>query len=210
MRLEQSRLGWEVSRWLELVSEDNPWSWHKAFVAYLSGDATVQSCGMHAFSLPDVCAPIGGALSDPQEFASILNVYQIGEDPFLLSGHTFAPDAETPKQGVERWPDTQYPDTHACNNPYGVWRLVSPEDRARPPMDDPGPVFMPALRVLLRALQSSNAKPVSEQQVESTRDEGACVVMDQRDAQSLERTRGYADLDPELIWEQWLLVREHG
>jgi len=28
------------------------------------------------------------------------------------------------------------------------------------------------------------------------------------DAQKLERTRGYADLEPELAWEKWQLVRE--
>lgn len=210
VRLEQSRLGWDVSRWLELVSDDDPWSWHKAFIAYLSGDTTLQSVGMHVFSLPDVSVPVGGELQDPQEFASVLNVYQFDEDPVLLSGHTFAPDTETPKQGVERWPDTQYPDTHACNNPYGVWRIVSPDDRARPPMSDPGPVFIPALRVLLRALELKEAEALSKERVESVRDEGTCIVMDQKDAQGLERTRGYADLDPELIWEQWQLVREQG
>lgn len=30
------------------------------------------------------------------------------------------------------------------------------------------------------------------------------------DAQKLERERGYADLNPELAWEQWGLVRNHG
>lgn len=31
--------------------------------------------------------------------------------------------------------------------------------------------------------------------------------MKQRDAQKLERSRGYADLNPELAWAQWQLVR---
>jgi hypothetical protein len=34
--------------------------------------------------------------------------------------------------------------------------------------------------------------------------------MEPRDAQTLERTRGYSDLDPELVWEQWQVVREKG
>ena len=33
--------------------------------------------------------------------------------------------------------------------------------------------------------------------------------MKRRDAQALERSRGYADLDPELVWEQWQLMREN-
>jgi hypothetical protein len=32
--------------------------------------------------------------------------------------------------------------------------------------------------------------------------------MEPRDAQKLERERGYSDLDPELAWEQWSLVRQ--
>ncbi len=32
--------------------------------------------------------------------------------------------------------------------------------------------------------------------------------MEPRDTQDLERARGYADLDPELVWEQWQLVRQ--
>lgn len=31
----------------------------------------------------------------------------------------------------------------------------------------------------------------------------ACMTMERRDAQASERRRGYADLDPELAWEQW-------
>jgi hypothetical protein len=48
---------------------------------------------------------------------------------------------------------------------------------------------------------------LTKQQVESTRDQGACVAMEPRDAQQLERARGYSDLDPELVWEQWRVVR---
>jgi hypothetical protein len=31
-----------------------------------------------------------------------------------------------------------------------------------------------------------------------------------RDAQKLDRARGYSDLAPELVWEQWQVVREKG
>jgi hypothetical protein len=32
--------------------------------------------------------------------------------------------------------------------------------------------------------------------------------MTHADARALERSRGYADIDPELAWEQWTIVRE--
>jgi hypothetical protein len=34
--------------------------------------------------------------------------------------------------------------------------------------------------------------------------------MEPRDAQTFERMRGYADLDPDLAWEQWKAVRDAG
>jgi hypothetical protein len=35
-------------------------------------------------------------------------------------------------------------------------------------------------------------------------------MMEHGRARSLERSRGYADIDPELAWEQWNLVRSMG
>ena len=66
---------------------------------------------------------------------------------------------------------------------------------------------MPALRLILQALESQNGKPLTREQVLATRDNGVCIAQAPRDAQRLERGRGYADLDPELVWEQWTAVR---
>jgi hypothetical protein len=209
VRIEESKLGWEVSKWLELFSSDDPWLWHRGAVAFLSG-ATLQSCGMHAFSLPDVQLSVDGqdAVS-VQELGSIFNVYQIAETPLLVSGQTFSPDAETPRRVVERWPDLNYPEDHACHNPYGVWRFGAPGGKARP-VHDPAPVFIPELRVILTALQSKKGSPLTKAQVEATRDEAACIMMTLRDAQRLEQTRGRADLNPELVWEQWQALQQRG
>lgn len=157
VRLEQSKIGWEVSRWLELFSAEDPSRWHRGAVAFLSGKKALQSCGMHAFSLPDVSADLEGDAPALQELGSVLNLYQLAEDPVILSGQTFAPDRETPRRVVERWPDTEYPPDHPCHNPYGVWRLGPPGGTARP-MGELVPVFMPALRVLLPALEAEAGK----------------------------------------------------
>jgi hypothetical protein len=208
VRIEESHLGWDVSRWLELFSSDDAWSWHKGAVVFLSDNGVLQSCGMHAFSLPDAQVRLDGDPAELQELASILNVYQLGEDPVILSGQTFAPDPQTPRRVVERWPDTQYPPQHSCHNPYGVWRLGPPGGSARP-MEKLLPVFTPALHALLLALEEeAKGKALTKQQVETIRDRGVCITMEPRDAQKLERARGYSDLDPELVWDQWQIVRE--
>ena len=114
------------------------------------------------------------------------------------SGQTFAPDRDTPRRVVERWPDVAYPSDHPCHNPYGVWRLGPPGGKARP-MGELLPVFMPSLRALLGALESKAGKPLTKKQVEAVRDKGVCVAMKPRDAQQLERERGYADFIPSSL-----------
>jgi hypothetical protein len=209
VRLEQSKAGWEVDRWLELFGGDDPRAWHRAAVVYLSGDGALQSCGMHAFSLPDVRVEVkrradAAAL---QELASALNVYQLAEEPDLRSGDTFSPDAETPRRLMERWPDREYPEDHVCHNPYGVWRLGPPGGRARQ-RGDLVPVFVPGLRLLLAALEQKEGRKLRRAEVEAARDAATCVTMAPARARALEQSRGWADLDPELAWEQWKLVRE--
>lgn len=206
VRLEQSKVGWDASRWLQLFSADDPWAWHRGAIAFLRGEGAWQSCGMHAFSLPDVRVPLDGNAAALDQLMSILNVYQLAEDPLLASGHTFSPDAETPRRVLERWPDVEYSEGHPCHNPYGVWRLGPPGGTARrtPELE---PVFMPALRVMLEAVEAKNG-PLTQEQVLTLRDRSPCITMDRRDAQALERKRGYADLDPELAWEQWQALRE--
>jgi hypothetical protein len=208
VRLEQSKLGWDVSRWLELFSSDNPWDWHKCAIMFLGSAQALQSCGMHAFSLPDVRVTLDNPedAAALQELASVLNVYQIDEDPVLVSGQTFSPDGATPRRVVERWPDTGYPPDHACHNPYGVWRL-GPSGGIGKTLPKLAPVFIPALCVLLGAAEEKQGRPLGRKQVEAIRDKGVCMTMDRRDAQKLERSRGYADLEPELVWEQWQVMR---
>jgi hypothetical protein len=200
VRLEQSKLGFGVGRWLELFGADDAWAWHRGAVAFLSSDGALQSCGMHAFSRPDVRAPLDGPAPVLQRLGEVLNVYQLEEDPPLLSGHTFSPDAETPRRRLERWPDFEYPEGHPCHNPYGVWRLGAPGSRARTTVASVS--FMPTLRALLEAARDGGAA-LTKKQVERLRDEAVVMAVDPAHLAALERARGYADLDPELVWEQW-------
>lgn len=206
VRLEQSKLGWDVARWLRMISADEAMTWHRAAITLLGEDDALQSCGMHAFSLPDVWVPKDEDSASLAELASIFNAYQLAEDPVFRSGQTFTPASDVPRRIVERWPDTRYPVGHACHNPYGVWRLGPPGGTARK-LSEQVLVFVPALAAILTALEEKAGRPLTQKQVEAARDQGACIAMDPRDAQKLERSRGYADLDPERAWEQWSLVR---
>lgn len=205
VRLEQSKLGWAIDRWLEFVGPGNPLALHRCAVTMLAGGGRVVSCGMHAFSLPDASVEMDGMTSEEaQELLSVLNVYQLAEDPLLLSGQTFSPDADSPRRVVQRWPDDGYPPDHWCHNPYGVWRLSAPGAQPRP-QTRLHPLFMPALVVLLQA-SDSRSGPLTRRQVEETTEQGTCVMVEHRQAQAMERSRGYADIDPELAWEQWQVV----
>jgi hypothetical protein len=92
VRIEQSKAGWEIGRWIELFGSNDPWDWHRGAVVFLSGDGCLQSCGMHAFSLPEARIGLDSDQDSLVTFASVLNVYQLAEDPVLLSGQTFSPD----------------------------------------------------------------------------------------------------------------------
>lgn len=199
VRVEESKLGWSVKEWLRLFSAAAARSWHHGAVVFLQDDEAVQSVGMHAFSLPDVWLPRDDDRAALQQFGSSLNVYQLAEDPKLLSGHTFQPDAATKRRCLVRWPSLVYPEDHACNNPYGVWRLGPPDSTAssRPCVA----FFVPALRVLLEAAAKKGA--LSEADVLALRDRAVVMESSPDALTELERTRGYADLDPELVWEQW-------
>lgn len=195
LRLEQSRAGWLINDWLSMMSSPNPMEHYKACVVVLDGDEGSQSCGMHAFSLPDVA-------SSDTLLVQTFNVFQLEEEPVLLSGHTFSLDEESPKRELIRWPDLGYPRSHPCNNPFGVWRLGAPGAKTLTP-PNPVPVFMPPLLGLLTALEDDKGSPLTEAEVLKVRDTGVCITMEPGDVQRLERTRGYADLEPALVWPQW-------
>lgn len=206
VRIEQSKMGWDIARWLELFAPQAPSAWHSGAVVLLDGETSMQSCGMHAFSLPDVNVSLDVERREIRELVSSLNVYQLAEDPVLLSGQTFSPAPGRPRRLIQRWPDVEYPPEHACHNPYGVWRLGPANSTARS-IGELVLTFIPALRAVLTALHSEQPEPLTEQQVLAARDQGACIAMKPRDAQALERQRGYADLDPELVWVQWQSIQ---
>lgn len=205
VRLEQSKLGWSVTHWLRSLEPELPWLLYRCAVVVLQDSGASQSCGMHAFGLPD--ARVEAPPSEANRLLGEFNVYQLAEDPVLVSGDTFTPDLETPRRRLERWPDDGYPPGHPCHNPFGVWRLGA-EGGAADPRSDLRPVFIPALVALLTAAEAEAGRYLRREEVERITSEGTCMMLPHAEAQQFERGRGYADLEPELAWRQWQVVRE--
>jgi hypothetical protein len=205
VRLEQSKLGWPVTRWIRALESGDPWMLYHCAVVVLQDLGVSRSCGMHAFGLPD--AQVEAPPSEAGRLLGSLNVYQLAEDPVLVSGDTFTSDLDTPRRRLERWPDDGYPPGHACHNPFGAWRLGA-EGREADSRGELRPVFIPPLVALLAAAEEKAGRRLRRDEVERLTSEGACMMMTHADAKSLERGRGYADLEPELAWRQWQIVRE--
>ncbi len=70
------------------------------------------------------------------------------------------------------------------------------------------PVFIPALVVLLHDAERRKGTPLTESEVLAIRDRGVCIMMAVERAIALDEKRGYNDLDPERIWEQWQEARQ--
>jgi hypothetical protein len=159
---------------------------------------------MQAFGLPD--AQVAGDPRTANALISELNVFQIAEAPVLVTGDTFAPDADAPRRRLERWPDADCPGDEPGHNPFGVWRL-GPHGGRSDPRGTQRPVFIPALVAILTAAEEQAGRPLGREEVERLTEGGACITMSHGDAQQLERSRGYADLEPTLAWPQWQVAR---
>ncbi len=197
IRMEQSQAAWPAADWVELIAAAELFG---ALVVLLQGQEGVSSRGMHLFGLPDAAA-VG---TDAASLVSALCRYQLDEDPLLLPGHTFCPTADSRRRTLERWPDARVSADHPCWNPFGVWRLLEHSSSRAARLAHH---FMPSLVAQLRAAEGRAGRRLNREEVETLRDQAPCVAVEPRDARALERTRGYADLDPELAWEQWSLLR---
>ena len=74
--------------------------------------------------------------------------------------------------------------------------------------DDLLPVFIPALVALLISAEEMNGVPLSRNQVQAVRDNANCVMLPPSAKAGIEKERGYADIDPERCWEDWLVARQ--
>lgn len=74
--------------------------------------------------------------------------------------------------------------------------------------DDPLiPVPIPALGVLLINLEKQKGVPLSEFEVIEARDKAVCMMLPLSAKLQMDEKRGYRDIDPENVWEEWLAFK---
>lgn len=72
---------------------------------------------------------------------------------------------------------------------------------------DPVPTLLPSLVALLAAAERSKGGALTKTEVEALVDKATAIAMSPADQLKLEQSRGYADIEPRLAWEQWRLIR---
>lgn len=69
------------------------------------------------------------------------------------------------------------------------------------------PVPVPALVAVLLNQENEKGSPLTETEVTEIRDKAACIMMPISVAAQMAESRGYPDIDPEYVWEQWQQAR---
>lgn len=206
VRMEASGAASAWEPWLEHLESGAAFGVYACSTLVVEGDRGEQfTCGMHQFELPDAQIE----LSDPSEAAAWLDafcVYQIEERPALVSGHTFRPSSQAARRPFERWPDHRHQDGDGRHNPFGVWRFLQRGAKAIEP-SGLSMVFMPSLAATLMAAEQDQGRPLTRLEVENIVSNGHVVAMTPADALAVERSRGYADIEPGRAWDQWQIVR---
>lgn len=209
VRMEASGSASEWEPWLEALESGDPTHLYEVAVLLVRDDDGVMfTCGMHHFELPDAQIAMG----DPVEAMAWLDafcVYQLAEQPTLVSGHTFRPHEHAPPRALERWPDHRHRTDDGRHNPFGVWRFLAPGDSGLQASALVS-VLVPALAAVLLAAERTKGTPLTRDEVENIRDNASAIAMTPTDAAKLEQSRGYADIEPERAWEQWQLLRRPG
>jgi hypothetical protein len=207
VRMEASGAASPWDMWIQQLESGEPHDVYASAVL-LVGDRSVSffTCGMHHFDLPDAEV----TMSDAHEASAWLDsfcIYQLAEQPGLASGHTFRPDADAVRRAFDRWPDHRHHPDDGRHNPFGLWRFRQP-GAAGPTGGDLVPAIIPSLVSLLLAGERSKGSPLTEREVEHLVAKSTATMLQARDVLALERARGYADIEPELAWEQWQIVRK--
>jgi hypothetical protein len=80
---------------------------------------------------------------------------------------------------------------------------------AKPSSDDEPLVItpIPALGVVLLNLEKQKGAPLSEAEVLEARDKAVCVALPLSKKLAIDEARGYQDINPERVWEEWLALK---
>jgi len=164
------------------------------------------SIGMHQFNLPDV--EVSGVTEEEAGYwLFTFTAYTLEDDPIFADGHTFGVDPDAPRQYLERWPDTRHHGDDGRQNPYGLWRVLPPGVEGLPVLD-PEPTYIPSLSSMLLSKERELGRPLTEAEVVEIADTSVAMAVNIKDARTMERARGYADISGRRAWEQWQIIRQ--
>ena len=68
--------------------------------------------------------------------------------------------------------------------------------------------FIPALIVLLEAKKNMAGRQLTQVEVEEIRDKATVINLPTEIAQAIVNGRGYEDIDPDNVWEEWLIYSQ--
>lgn len=69
------------------------------------------------------------------------------------------------------------------------------------------PVFIPPLANILALAERTKGSPLTKAEVDAVRDKSSCIMMESADAQSMVKSRGFLDVNPENCWADWHRLR---
>jgi hypothetical protein len=206
VRIEDSGHVHPFGPWIEALEGGALFTLHDLAVRNFADHGSLYTCGMHLFDRPDAEHPRDGDEAEIAAALRALGLYQILESPSLASGHTFTPYAGAPRRELVRWPDARHDPRGPLHNPFGLWRL-SPHGAGSRGATELALTPIPPLVALLEAEERRLGRPLAEREVLAVRDRAVCIAMPHAAVRTLEIERGYADVDPELVWAQWQIVR---
>jgi hypothetical protein len=67
---------------------------------------------------------------------------------------------------------------------------------------------VPALVAVLLNLEEQAGQPLTEAEVLTARDNAHCIAMPPHAHKAVVEARGYSDIDPEHVWQEWLSFKE--
>ena len=70
-------------------------------------------------------------------------------------------------------------------------------------------VFIPALVVVLLSKERETGRELTQQEVEAILDSATAIRVPVDVAKEMIKERGYLDIDPEDVWEEWLLYKKY-
>lgn len=74
-------------------------------------------------------------------------------------------------------------------------------------MEDENDLILSGARCSLLAQEQAKGQALTQEEVEALRDRAECIAMPHHARNAVDESRGYQDVDPERVWEEWLRVR---